>query len=209
MFKLMLGHLQALTQHGEIPVAHGGLSTKARDQRVSSRCSRSPETWMTRSWAATSERSVRSSRSSLAGAWLITIAARPCEASRGPVACFPHHSPHCPALLTSEGLLNVDEAACLRGRRPAIAHGGPPGTRARRRPRLQTPGEHHARPSTPVWRFRLRRSGSLRRRPVHDRCGRRAGAQVETSAPRRMEQSAGTLADGHLAAGMDESEQRP
>jgi hypothetical protein len=103
--------------------------------------------------------------------------------------------------LTSEGLLNVDEAACLRGRRPAIAHGGPPGTRARRRPRLQTPGEHHARPSTPVRRFRLRRSGSLRRRPVHDRCGRRAGAQVETSAPRRMEQSAGTLADGHLAGG--------
>jgi hypothetical protein len=110
--------------------------------------------------------------------------------------------------LTSEGLLNVDEGACLRGRRPLTAHGGPPGTRARRRPRVQTPGEHHARPSTPVWRFRLRRSGSLRRRPVHDRCGRRAGAQVETSAPRRMEQSAGTLADGHLAAGMDESEQR-
>ena len=42
----MLGHLQALAQHGEIPVAHGGLSIKARDQRVSWR-SRSSETWMT------------------------------------------------------------------------------------------------------------------------------------------------------------------
>jgi hypothetical protein len=30
----MLGHLQALTQHGEIPVAHGGLSTKARSARL-------------------------------------------------------------------------------------------------------------------------------------------------------------------------------
>ena len=75
--RLMLGHLRALARHGEIRVAHGGLSAKARDQRVSWRCSQSSETWMTRSRAATSERSVRSSRSSLAGAWLITIAARP------------------------------------------------------------------------------------------------------------------------------------
>jgi hypothetical protein len=35
-----------------------------------------------------------------------------------------------------------------------------------------------------------------------------AGAQVETSASRRTAQSAGTPADGHLAAGMDDTEQR-
>ena len=35
-----------------------------------------------------------------------------------------------------------------------------------------------------------------------------AGAQVETSASRRTEQSAGTPADGHRAAGMDDTEQR-
>jgi hypothetical protein len=34
--------------------------------------------------------------------------------------------------------------------------------------------------------------------------GRRAGPQVETAASRRMEQSAGTLADGRLAAGLDD-----
>jgi hypothetical protein len=39
---------------------------------------------------------------------------------------------------------------------------------------------------------------------AHARQGRGARAQVEPAASRRMEQSAGTLADGHLAAGMDE-----
>jgi hypothetical protein len=38
--------------------------------------------------------------------------------------------------------------------------------------------------------------------------GRRAGPQVETAASRRMEQSAGTLADGRLAAGLDDRQAR-
>jgi hypothetical protein len=46
-------------------------------------------------------------------------------------------------------------------------------------------------------------------RASDDRNGRRAGAQVEAAASRRMEQSAGALADGRLAAGLDETEQPP
>jgi hypothetical protein len=42
---------------------------------------------------------------------------------------------------------------------------------------------------------------------AHDvRSGRRRRAQVDTSAPRRMEQSAGTFGGDHLACGMDEHE---
>jgi hypothetical protein len=47
---------------------------------------------------------------------------------------------------------------------------------------------------------------ALRHPSTDARSGRRAGAQVQTAASRRMEQSASTLADGHFAAGMDDKE---
>lgn len=81
-----------------------------------------------------------------------------------------------------------------------------PGRRGQgRRTFIASRAQPRARPTT-LPRARPRAtSGRLRRPPADARLGRRAGAHVETSAPRRMEQSAGTCLSA--AAGMHETEQ--
>jgi hypothetical protein len=60
-------------------------------------------------------------------------------------------------------------------------------------------------------RATLNEEGHRGKQPVMDRCCTgtcERGTGSQSSASRRMEQSASTLADGRFAAGMDEMEQR-